>query len=102
MSSLCVLFLIHTCGPGHLLATALQLHLHLIIVLDIDHRLLPLARRNLTLEHDVNLTVRSALHLRQEEVCRDQASQTSSTPNVAAFAAEISTLYCISSCHRKY
>lgn len=36
----------------------------LLIILDIDVCLLPLASRNTALEHDVDLTVRSASHLR--------------------------------------
>lgn len=43
----------------------------LIIVLDVHDCILPLASRDLALEHDVNLAVGSPLHLRQEEVCSD-------------------------------
>jgi hypothetical protein len=55
----------------------------------------------MTIEQDVNLAVGSTLHLRQVEVCRDQANETGGTPDVAAFAAKISTLHYVSKCYRK-
>lgn len=70
--------------------------LHLVVILDIDNSLLPLASGHLAVEQDVNLTVRSALHLRQEEVCHDEAEETSAAPNVAALAAEVGALWRLS------
>lgn len=69
-----------------------HLALHLVVVLDIDDRLLPLASRHLAVEQDVDLTVRSALHLGQVEEGHDEAEETSATPNVAALAAKVCTL----------
>lgn len=76
-------------------------HPHLLVVLHIDLCLLPLASRDLALEHNVNLTIGSSLHLRQVEVCRDQADETSGTPDVAALTTKVSTLHYVSNCHRK-
>lgn len=59
----------------------------LLVIVDIDVCLLPLASWNLALEHDVDLTVRSALHLRQLEVCNNQAEQASATPDITALAS---------------
>lgn len=47
---------------------------NLLIIVDINLRLLPLASRDAALEHDVNLTVGSALHLGQEEVGDNQTA----------------------------
>ena len=43
---------------------------------------------DLALEHDVNLTVRSAFHLRKEEVCSDETEQASAAPDVTTLAAD--------------
>jgi hypothetical protein len=58
----------------------------LLIVLNINDSLLPLASWNTTLEHDVNLTIRSTLHLRKAEVGNDQTTESSSAPNVTTLA----------------
>lgn len=71
---------------------ALHLVTSLLIIVHVNFRLLPLASRDATVEHDVNLTVRATLHLRQVEECRDQADQSSSAPDVTALATKISTL----------
>lgn len=71
-------------------------NLYLLVVVHIDNRLPPLASRNLALEHDVNLTVGSILHLRQVEVCCHQANKTGASPDVAAFAAHVSILHQVS------
>jgi len=63
-----------------------------VVVLDIDDSLLPLASGHLAVEQDVDLTVRPALHLRQVEESDDEAEETSTTPNVAALAAEVRAL----------
>lgn len=73
-------------------------YLHLLVVLHIDNRFLPLASRDFALEQDVNLAVGSTLHLRQVEVCRDQAKKTGGTPNVATLSAKVSTLQYVSKC----
>lgn len=64
----------------------------LLVVVDVDDGLLPLASRDVTLEHDVNLSVGAALHLRQEEVRNDKADETSCAPDVTALAAKVHTL----------
>lgn len=65
---------------------------NLLVVLHIDHSVLPLASRDFTLEENVNLAIGSSLHLRQEEIRQDEANKTSSTPDVAAFTAEVRLL----------
>ena len=68
---------------------------HLLIIIDIDLGLLPLACRDLALEHDVNLAVRSALHLRKEEVCSDETGETGTTPDVTTLATDCERLLVI-------
>jgi len=68
-----------------------QIPHHLLVVVDVDVRLLPLASRDVAREHDVDLAVRSALHLRQAKVCDDQADEGGGTPYEAALAAEVAT-----------
>ena len=58
----------------------------------IDFGFGPLASRDLTIEQDVNLAVGSILHLRQEEVCHDEANRTCGTPDVATLATKGATL----------
>jgi hypothetical protein len=65
---------------------------HLLVVLHIDNRLLPLAGWDLTVEQDINLTVRETLHLRKIEECRDQANEAGETPDVTALATKVSAL----------
>lgn len=65
---------------------------HLLVIVDIDDGLLPLAGRDLALEHDVDLAERTALHLRQEEEGDDEADETSGAPDVTALAAQVDTL----------
>jgi hypothetical protein len=69
--------------------------LRLLIIVNIDDSLGPLACWNLAVEQDVDLAVRSVLHLRQEEVCENEAEETSATPDVTALATEVCFLrYC--------
>lgn len=63
----------------------------LLVVIDVDHRLLPLAGRDLALEHDVNFTVRATLHLGQAPPGYNETDECSGAPNVAALSAEVST-----------
>ena len=65
---------------------------HLVVILDIHDCLLPLAGRNSAVEKDVDLTIGSALHLRQEEVCQCEADETSASPDVTTFATKIGAL----------
>lgn len=65
----------------------------LLVGLDVDKRLCPLARGHLALEQDVDLAVGSVLHLRQEEVGQQEAHETRSGPDVAALAAEVGLLW---------
>ena len=69
-----------------------RLALHLVIILNIDDRLLPLASGHLAVEQDVDLTVGPALHLGKVEVGHDEAEKTGATPNVAALAAKVRAL----------
>lgn len=65
---------------------------HLLVVVDVDNRILPLASRDMTVEHDVDLAEGPTLHLRQEQVCYDEAEEASSGPDVAALAAKVHAL----------
>lgn len=65
---------------------------HLLVIMNIDHRLRPLTRWHLTLEQNVDLTVRAALHLREEEVSCNQAEEASCAPDVSALATEVAAL----------
>ena len=55
----------------------------LLIGIDVDFSLLPFAGWNLALEHDVNLTVGSILHLRQLKESDDEAPEAVSTVKAA-------------------
>jgi len=46
----------------------------LLVVVDVDHGLLPLPGRHLTLEQDVDLAVGATLHLGKEEVGGDETA----------------------------
>jgi hypothetical protein len=73
-----------------------QSNRHLLVVLDVDHSLLPLASRDVALEQDVDLAVGSVLHLRHKEVCHDETEETSSSPDVSALSAKVGFLRFIS------
>ena len=75
--------------------------LTLLVVLYIDNCFRPLASWDMTIEQDINLAVGSIFHLRQEEVCHDQAKKAGATPNVAALPEKCSALHYISNCYRK-
>ncbi|KAG9873461.1 putative sugar transporter, partial [Aureobasidium melanogenum] len=49
---------------------------HLLVIVDINVGLGPVTSINLALEENVNFTVRSALHLRNAEVCGDETDET--------------------------
>lgn len=70
--------------------------LRLLVSVELDDSLLPLAGRNLALEEDVDLTVRTTLHLRQEEVRHNETEETSASPDVTALSAEVGLLRCVS------
>lgn len=57
--------------------------------MDVDDGLLPLAGLDLALEENVDLSVRSVLHLRKPDVCHDQADETGTSPDIAALATEV-------------
>jgi hypothetical protein len=62
----------------------------LLVVVDVDDRLLPLASRDLPSEHDVDLAVRAICHLRKLEVGNNQTSQAGGAPDVTTFSTKIS------------
>ena len=64
----------------------------LLVVVDVDLRLLPLAGGDFATEHDIDLAVRAILHLGELEVGDDQAAEASGTPDVTALAAEVGTV----------
>ena len=74
---------------------------HLLVIVDADLRLLELAGWNAALEHDVDLTVRSVLHLGQAEVGRDQTGQPGGSPHVSAFASHCRISAGVMKCRRK-
>lgn len=75
---------------------AFSSRLPLLVGLDIDNSLCPLASRNLALEQNVDFAVGSVLHLRQEEVCHDETKETCASPDVAALATEVCLLHYVS------
>jgi hypothetical protein len=89
-------------APNNVLPLSSRRHLHLLIRLHIDIRLCPLTSWDTTLEQYVNLAIGSTFHLRQEEVCRYQAAQPGSTPDIAALASKISALHCVSNRDRRW
>ena len=60
----------------------------LLVIINIDHLLLPVPSIDLALEQDINLTVRAAFHLREMEVGRDETQKACSAPDVSALAAD--------------
>lgn len=64
------------------------LHMRLLVIVDIDDRLLPLASRKTTAEHNVNLTVRATLHLRKTPPGHNETEKGSAAPDVATLAAD--------------
>jgi hypothetical protein len=59
---------------------------------NVDDGLLPLAGLNLALEENVDLSVRSVLHLRKPDVCHDQADESGTSPDITALATEVGAL----------
>lgn len=64
--------------------------------MDIDDGLLPLAGLDLALEQNVDLSVRSVLHLRKPDECHDQADETGTRPDITTLATEVGTLQTVS------
>jgi hypothetical protein len=52
----------------------------------------------MALEENVDLAVRAALHLRQEEVCHDETEETGSGPDITALSTEVGLLRFVSNC----
>lgn len=69
--------------PAHLLQ-------HLLVVVDVDDRLLPLAGRDMALEQDVDLAVGAALHLWQTPPGNDKTDECRGAPDVPTLAANYS------------
>lgn len=67
--------------------------LGLLVGLDVDDGLGPLAGRDLALEKNVDFAVRAALHLRKEEVGQHETDETSSAPDITALSTEVGLLY---------
>lgn len=65
---------------------------NLLVVVDVDLGLGPVASIDLALEQDVDFTVRSSLHLRNVEPCERETDESSSSPDVTAPATKVSTL----------
>lgn len=61
----------------------------LLILVDTNDSRTKLPRRDLAIKQDVRLAVRAMLELRQPEVRRDPANQSSAAPDVAALSSEI-------------
>ena len=73
----------------------------LLVGIDINLGFLPLARWYAALEHDVDLAIGSALHLRQAEVCCDQTHESGSAPDVAALRSNCAMSANARSRHRR-
>lgn len=84
-----------------LLPKCLEGQFRLLVGLCVDLSLGPVACVDLTLEQNVDLAVRAVLHLWYEEVCQDEADETSSGPYVTALSAEVGLLFDFSNIHRK-
>jgi hypothetical protein len=54
---------------------------------------------NLALEHNVNLAVRSTLHLRKEEVCSNETEESSAAPDVTALATDCDEMLAVALRH---
>lgn len=64
----------------------------LLVVPNIDDRLLPLPGLHLALEQNVDLAIRPSLHLRDPPPGHGKAEESRATPDVAAFATEVTAL----------
>ena len=60
----------------------------LLVVVDVDLGLPPLAGRDATLEHNVDFAVRAILHLWQTPPCSDQANERRGAPHVTTPASD--------------
>lgn len=69
----------------------------LLVVIDINVRLFPLASWDAALEHNVNLAVGSTLHLRQAKVSYDQTKQSRTAPDVATLPSNCTMLATVKS-----
>lgn len=78
-----------------LLPKCLEGQFRLLVGLCVDLSLGPVACVDLTLEQNVDLAVRAALHLGEEEVCDNEAEETGTGPNVTALAAKVGLLECL-------
>ena len=72
--------------PLRLLQTAI---FHLLIVVDIDDRLLPFASRDTTRKQNVDLTEGPVLHLWNPDPSHDGADKGGASPDVAALATQV-------------
>lgn len=68
---------------------AILFNFRLVIIIDIDDSLLPLAGRDPTLEQNIDLTEGSVLHLRDPNVRHDGAEEGSAGPDVSRLAADV-------------
>lgn len=66
---------------------------NLLVGLDVDSSLGPLAGGDLAVEQNIDFAVRTVLHLRQVEVCEDKADETGTSPNITALATKIGLLF---------
>lgn len=62
---------------------------YLLIIVDIDDRLLPFASRDMTPEQNVDLTEGPVLHLRNPEPGHGGADKGGTSPDVAALATQV-------------
>lgn len=61
----------------------------LLVISNTDNGRLELPGRDLAVEQDISLAVRTVLELRKAEVCQDPADDGSSAPDVAAFSSDV-------------
>jgi len=61
----------------------------LLVILDVENGRSEFPGRNLSIEQNINLTIRAVLELRKEEVRHYPADKGSTSPDVTAFACEV-------------
>jgi hypothetical protein len=67
--------------------------LHLLVVVDVNSRLAPLASLHMAVEENIDFAVGAALHFRQPDPGQQEADKASCAPNITAAAAQVDTLW---------
>lgn len=78
--------------PEPVVRTTLVIADHLLVVVEVNGSLSPLASRDFAIEQDIDLTVGATLHLGEVKVGHDEAEETGTGPNVARLSSKVSGL----------